>query len=65
MPNSTEHEISSAHKINSKCCKIKTVLAFKPSDVVFIILINVNKSTIVGTIYEHDKLNTNCTITVK
>ena len=57
MLNSSEHEISTAHK-NSQCCKIKIVLAFKLLDVLFIMLINVNMSIIVGNIYEHDKLST-------
>ena len=44
MLNSTEHKIPIAHK--TKILK-KVFLAFKPSDVVFIILINVSMPTIV------------------
>ena len=44
MLNSTEHEISTAHK------KIKIVFASKLSDVVFILLINVKMPTIVGVL---------------
>ena len=44
MLNSTEHNISTAHKTN--CCK--RLLAFKLSDVALIILINVKIPTIVG-----------------
>ena len=46
MLNSTEHEISIAHK--TKIMKIKTFVEFKLSNVVFILLINVKMSTIVG-----------------
>ena len=45
--NSTEHEISTAHK-TKKSSNNKTFLAFKLSDVVFIMLINVKMPTIVG-----------------
>ena len=45
--NSTEHEISTAYK-NPKAKKIKTFLAFKLSNVAFIMLINVKMPTIVG-----------------
>ena len=44
MLNSTEHESSTAHKI--KMLK-KTFLAFKLSDIVFIMLINVKMPPIV------------------
>ena len=47
MLNSTEYEISTAHKtLNAE--KIKTVHAIKHSDVVFIMLINVKMPTIVS-----------------
>ena len=42
MFNLTEHEISTAHKIK------KTLLAYKPSNFVLIMLINVKMPTIVG-----------------
>ena len=45
MHNSIEHEISTAHYNKMK---IKNVFAFKLSDVVFIMLINVKMPTIVG-----------------
>ena len=41
-----KHEISTARK--AKMLKTKTFLAFKLSDVVFIMLINVKMPTIVG-----------------
>ena len=44
--NSTWHEISTAQK--TKLLKIKNFLAFKLSDAVFIMLINVKMPTIVG-----------------
>ena len=47
MLNLAEHEISTAHK-NLNVEKIKIVLAFKLSDRVFIMLINVKMPTIVG-----------------
>ena len=47
MLNSTEHEISTALK-NFKCRKIVTILDFKLSDVVFIMLITVKMPTFVG-----------------
>ena len=46
MLNSTEHGISIL--INLKCLKIKTFLAFRCSDVAFIMLINIKMPTIVG-----------------
>ena len=46
MLNSTEHEISAAK--NAK--KIRTFLAFRLSDVVYIMLINVKMPTIVDTL---------------
>ena len=55
MHNSTEHEISTAHKL--KCRQIKKFLALSLSGVVFIMLINVIMPTIVGifNIYEQHK----------
>ena len=47
MLNSTEHEISTAHK-TKMLKKIKIVLAYKLSDVVFIMLINFKMPTVVG-----------------
>ena len=47
MLNSTEHEISTAHE-KLKYRQIKKFLALSVSDVVFIMLINVKMSTIVG-----------------
>ena len=47
MLNSTEHEISTAHK-KQKYRQIKKCLALCLSDVVFIMLINVKMPTIVG-----------------
>ena len=46
MLNSTEHEISTAHK--TKMLKNKYFSCFSNSDVVFIMLINVKMPTIVG-----------------
>ena len=63
MLNSAEHEISTAHK-KLKYQQMKKFLALGLSDVVFIMLINVKMSTIVGIlifmsrinfIYEQDK----------
>ena len=60
------HEISTAHKTKIlKKKKIKIYLAFKLSDVVFIVLINVKMPTIVGNannswhfnIYEQDQFH--------
>ena len=47
MLSSTEHGISAAHK-NKHDKKIKSFLAFKLSDVVSIMLLNVKMSTING-----------------
>ena len=47
MLNSTEHDISTAHK-KLKYQKIKKFIALSLSDVVFFMLINVKMSTIVG-----------------
>ena len=54
MLNSTEHEISNAHK--TKIRQMKAFFAFSLSDVVFIMLINVKMPTIIGTlsVYEQD-----------
>ena len=56
MHNSTEHEISTAHKLKKRQI-IKKFLALSLSGVVFIILINVKMPTIVGifNIYEQHK----------
>ena len=56
MLNSTEHEISTAHK-KIKYRQIKKFLALSFSDVVFIMLINVKMPTSCWhfNIYEHDK----------
>ena len=57
MLNSTEHVISTAHKnLNAK--KIR-LLAFKLSNVVFIMLLNVKMPTIAGilTFFEHYKFH--------
>ena len=45
MLNSTEHEISTAHK--TTVLKNRQFLAFKLSDVIFIMLINVKMPTII------------------
>ena len=47
MLNSTEHEISTSHK-KLKCFKINTLFAFKLSNIIFIMLINLKMPTIVG-----------------
>ena len=47
MLNATEHEISSAQKKKTKISK-KIFLAFKLSDIVLILLINVKMPTFVG-----------------
>ena len=56
MHNSTEHEISTAHKLKYRQI-IKKFLALSLSGVVFIMLINVKMPTIVGifNIYEQHK----------
>ena len=53
---STEHEISTAHK-KLKYRQLKKLLALSISDVVFIMLINVNMPTIVGTLTFMSKIN--------
>ena len=57
MLNSTEHEISTAHK--TKIPTEKIILALSFPDVVFIMLINVKMSTLVDilTYYEQDKFS--------
>ena len=47
MLNSTEHDISTAHK-KQKYRQIKKFLALSLSDVLFIILINIKMPTILG-----------------
>ena len=57
MLNSIEHEIKTA-PIKYKNAEIRTFHAFKLSDNVFIIQINVKMPTIVGfNIYEHSKFH--------
>ena len=56
MLNSTEHEISTAHK-KIKYRQIKKFLALSLSDVVFIILINVKMPTIVGFLTFISRIN--------
>ena len=51
MLNSTEHEISAAHK------NLKKFLALSLSDVVFIMLINVKMPTIVGILTFMSRIN--------
>ena len=55
MLNSTEHEISTAHKV--KYLPMKKCLALYLSDVVFIMLINVKMSTIVGILTFMSRIN--------
>ena len=52
---SIEHEILAAHK--TKILKIKTFIAFRLSDVVLILLINVKMPTIVGILTLMSKIN--------
>ena len=65
MLNSTEHGISTAYK--NKMQKIKYFLAFKLSDVVFILLIIVGILQIVGIIriHEQDKVHAQFSYTLK
>ena len=56
MLNSTEHEITNAHKTIMKK-KYRLFNAFKVLDVVFIMLINVKVSTIVGILTFSSILN--------
>ena len=56
MLNSTEHEISIAHK-NKKYRKVKKFLALNLSDVVFIMLINVIMPTFVGILTFRRRIN--------
>ena len=53
MLNSTEHEISTAHK--TKFGQVKMFLASSLSDIVFIMLINVKNNCWHFNIYEQDK----------
>ena len=55
MLNSTEHEISSAHK--NKLMKSKIFLVLKSSDAVFILLINVKMPIIVGILTFMSRIN--------
>ena len=58
MLNSTEHEISTAAKKKLKLYRqMKKFLAVSPSDVVFIMLINVKMSTIVGILTFMSRIN--------
>ena len=54
--NSAEHKISTAHK-KLKCSKTLFFLGFKLSDVVFILLINVEMPTIVGILTLMSRIN--------
>ena len=56
MLNSTEHEISPAHK-NLSYRQMKKFIALGLSDVVFIMLINVKKLTIVGILTFMSRIN--------
>ena len=56
MLNSSEHEISTAHK-KLKYRQIKKFLPLSLSDVVFIMLINVKMSTIVGILTFMSRIN--------
>ena len=56
MLNSTEHEISNAHK-HVKYRQMEKFLALSLSDVVFIMLINVKMSTIVGILTFISRVN--------
>ena len=56
MLNSTEHEISTAHK-KLKYLQMKKFLAVSLSDVVFIMLINVKMPTIVGILTFISRIN--------
>ena len=54
--NSTEQDISTAHK-DSNIDKLKGLLALSLSDVVFIMLINVKMPTIVGILTFMSRVN--------
>ena len=56
MLNSTEHKISTAHK-KLKYRKVKKFLALSLLDVVFLMLINVKMSTIVGILTLMSRIN--------
>ena len=53
--NSTEHEISTAHKL--KCLQINKFLALSLSDVVFILLMSVKMPMIVGILTFMSRIN--------
>ena len=55
MLNSTEHEISTAHKLKYR--QMKKFLALSLSDDVFIMLINVKMPTIVGILTFMSRIN--------
>ena len=55
MLNSMEHEISTS--LNDKMLKILTFLAFKLSDVVFVMLINFKMPTIVDILIFRRRIN--------
>ena len=56
MLNSNEHEISTAHKI-LKYRQMKKFLALSPSNVVFIMLLNVKMPTVVGILTFMSRIN--------
>ena len=56
MLNSTENEISTAHK-NKKYRQMKKVIALSLSDVVFIMVINVKMPTIAGILISMGRIN--------
>ena len=56
MLNSTEHKISAAHK-KLKHQQMRKFLALSLSDIVFIMLINVKMSTIVGILAFMSRIN--------
>ena len=57
MLNSIEHEIPTAHNKTKIYQQVKKFLAFSLSDVVFIMLLNVKMSTIVGIITFMSRIN--------
>ena len=56
MLNSTEHEISTAHK-SKMLKKVDFFIAFNLSDMLFILLINVKMPTIVGILTFMSRIN--------
>ena len=56
MLNSTEHEISTAHK-NEKYRQMEKLIALSLSDDVFILLIHVKMPTIVGILTFMSRIN--------